>query len=339
MSSRCCGVLAGWLLLVGLCRGGEPQVLPGPPLSPHATAEQCRQVSAVEHLQLAADQLETAGLAEQAANLRLIGKQFSEDALQSIRDLEQEAALLRRKSQRLQQLIGRPNEVTCVCRFLELSAKAAAELKADAGLVDRSTESGKSAVPSAAAGKNGVSVCKNGEAVLERMRAAGKVTILMESRIVVTPGQAAAATTGGELPILVATAGERPAVDYRRFGLRCDVNLQFLDSGKCNLDVTPEIVERDYSHAVEVNGETIPGLSTRRVRARSEVNLGDMLVVCFGTPQDYETEELASPAALQAALHLFGEQLVGAQKCCGTHGSNTVTFVTVTPLAQDLSSH
>jgi hypothetical protein len=157
----------------------------------------------------------------------------------------------------------------------------------------------------------------------------------MESRIVATPGRPTTTTTGGEMPILISSAGGRPAVDYRRFGLRCDVTVQLLASGKINLDVLTEIVERDYDHAVTLSGgELIPGLTTRRCQTRREMHLGETLAVCLKAPlweEIWEETDQSTRSALQAGLRWLEGQSGGAPK-------DRVTLITVTPLALDLMS-
>jgi hypothetical protein len=328
MSSRYCGVLAAWLFLVGLSPGAEPQVPPAPRPAPDVAPDKSGPISAVEHLRLAAEQLQAAGLVEEAANLRRVSEQFNEQALRSINELDQQAQQLQKKSRQLQRLIGRPKEIQCVCRFFELSAKAATEFEAAAQIPSVSPTSRNSGPPS-------IWVCGQGEDAFQRLRESGKVTVLMESRIVATPGRRVTATTGGELPIVVPSAGGRPAVDYRRFGLRCDVTVGLLASGKINLDVLTEIVERDYDHAVTSNGELIPGLTTRRCQTRREMRLGETLVICVKSPLWEETwEETAQSrrGALQAGLRWLEGQSGGAPK-------DGVTLITVTPLALDSMSN
>jgi hypothetical protein len=314
---------------VGLSPGAEPQVPPAPRPAPDVAPDKSRPVSAVEHLRLAAEQLEAAGLVEEAANLRLVSKRFNEQALRSINELDQHAQELQKKSRQLQRLIGRPKEIQCVCRFLELSPKSAAEFEAAAQVPSRSPASRNSGPPSSW-------VCGQGEDAFQRLRESGKVTVLMESRILATPGRPATATTGGELPILVPAAGGRPAVDYRRFGLRCDVTVGLLASGKINLDVLTEIVERDYDHAVTLSGgELIPGLTTRRCQTRREMHLGETLAICLKAPLWEETwEETAQSkrGVLQAGLRWLEGQSGGAPK-------DGVTLITVTPLALDSMSN
>lgn len=325
MSARCGGTFAAWLCLASLSVGAEPPALRPPRPLPQTELGKSDPLSATEHLRAAAEQMEAAGLREEAANLRAASEQLNQRAQQEITAVEQHVATLEQKSQQLQRLIGRPTRVVCRCRLLELPTKAAAEFDAAVERVWGPAIGPRETAP-------GISVCRNAEEVLQRLRDAGKVTVVAESQVVTALGQSATAETGGEFPILTAAGGTVPAVDHCWFGFRCAVLPQFLNPGRIRLDVRPEIVDRDYSHSVELNGLPVPGLTTVRACTKVEMHLGETVVVRFGPTQ---TTEFEDPPALGLEAVLCR---VIAKSVTPPTG-HTVRVVTVTPLAASSTSN
>jgi hypothetical protein len=325
MSPRCCGTFAAWLCVVGLSFGAEPLVVRPPQPLPQAELGKSDPLSATEHLRAAAEQMEAAGLGEEAANLRAASERLNQRAQQEITTLEQHVATLQQKSQQLQQLIGRPTRVVCRCRLLELPTKAAAEFDAAVERVWGPAIGPREAAP-------GISVCRNAEEVLQRLRDAGKVTVVAESQVVTALGHSATAETGGEFPIVTAAGGDIPAVHHPWFGFRCAVLPEFLDARRIRLDVRPEIVDRDYDHSVLSNGLVVPGLTTVRVCAKVEMNLGQTVVIRFGPT---ETTEFEDPPALGLKTVVY--RLIA--KSVTPAAAKTVRVVTVTPLAASSTSN
>jgi pilus assembly protein CpaC len=74
---------------------------------------------------------------------------------------------------------------------------------------------------------------------------------------------------GGEFPILIPTgSSNRVTIEWKKFGYRAEVVPHWLDTGRLQLQVRPEIVTKDMKHAVVASGLTIPGLTTRGAYAR-----------------------------------------------------------------------
>jgi pilus assembly protein CpaC len=119
--------------------------------------------------------------------------------------------------------------------------------------------------------------------------------------------------SGGEFPILIPTgSSNRVTIEWKKFGYRAEVVPHWLDTGRLQLQVRPEIVTKDMKHAVVASGLTIPGLTTRGAYARVEMNLGETAVVNLGSDPESEDEADNRP--------------------------HTVTFFMVTPVAANSSS-
>ncbi len=173
-----------------------------------------------------------------------------------------------------------PSAVLCHCRFVELPAAAAAEFNATAELLN------------SRAGQNHprpfVAVYKNVEPALRKLRESGQARI-NEGLPIAAPIDKSSATllNGGEFPILIPVrSSNQVRVKWQQFGYRYEITPHWLDTGKLQLQVTPEIATKDTKHAVVANGLTIPGLTTRRVCARVELNLGETAVVSLGPNPD-----------------------------------------------------
>ena len=93
-------------------------------------------------------------------------------------------------------------------------------------------------------------------------------------------------------------------VQWKRFGYWADVVPRWLETGRLQLDITPEIASRDYAHGVISHALTIPGLTTRRAGARIELNLGETAVVNLGpVPTNPDDEPDARAVTARSSSH------------------------------------
>src|SRR5581483_3638671 len=69
------------------------------------------------------------------------------------------------------------------------------------------------------------------------------------------------------------------SVMFREFGVRLNFVPTVTPRGTIRLQVMPEVSSLDYSHAVTLNGFTIPALSTRRVNTEVELETGQSFVI------------------------------------------------------------
>jgi pilus assembly protein CpaC len=79
---------------------------------------------------------------------------------------------------------------------------------------------------------------------------------------------------GGEFPILVPQSLGTTTIEWREFGVRLEAVPTILGGGRVRLELQPEVSERDFSNSVNVNGFTVPGLTTRRVNTQVEMKFG-----------------------------------------------------------------
>lgn len=270
------------LSLTSLGLADELQALPVLPQPLPAAHEQSHERTALEHLRKAAEHFEAAGLAEEAQTLRGVSEQLMGRAEQELSELTQQIAELKKRAAALRELTGQHDQILCRCLFVELSPEAAEEFQAAARLATDSKppQDGNGPV---------VSVYQNAEDVIRRLKASGKVTVVAEPRIITTSGRAANAMSGGEFPVLAPADGDQVSVEFRKFGIGCKVVPHLIDGGRIRLGFFPEIAQRDFRNAVEVNGQKIPGVTTRRMSALAEMNFGETLVVSMPSKPEHAT--------------------------------------------------
>ena len=105
------------------------------------------------------------------------------------------------------------------------------------------------------------------------------VRLLAEPNLVAISGESATFLVGGEFPIpivqgSVVGGGSTVTVEYKEFGIRLNFRPEILGDGKIRLEVAPEVSELSEIGKVNVNGFTIPALSTRRSSTTVELASG-----------------------------------------------------------------
>lgn len=310
MSARCISFFALSLYFATVSLGAEPETHSTPQLVPQSAHEKSHNLSALDHLRVITEQLKAAGLAEEAAKLLEVSDQLNRRVIRERAELSRQITELQKLSEQLRRLTGRPDQILCRCCFLELSSKAAAEFAAAAEPVS-STTGPKNRTEAA------VSIYKNAEEVIQQLKKSGRVTVVHASpQIVTRPGRPATFMSGGEFPVVSITGKNQTAVEWKRFGVFCEVVPRLLDTGRIQLLFSSEISHRDFKNSVKVNGLTIPGLTVRCVNTQAELNLGQTLVV-----------RTVSSTGSQV-------KLVNAESDTATP-ENTVTLFMVTPVAVD----
>ena len=328
MSARCHSFFALSLYLATVSLGAEPQVLSPPRMIRQSAQEKNRNLSALDLLRVATEQLEAAGLAEEAVKLREVSDQLKQRVIRERAELSRQVTELQKQSAQLQRLTGRPDKILCRCCFLELSSKAAAEFEAAADAVSSSTGPRDRTTPDVSFIRN--SVYRNAEEAIQRLKESGGVTLIHASpQIVTTPGQPATAISGGKYPIFVPAGGDRTSVEWSWFGTRCEIESRLLDTGKIHLVFVPEISLLDFKNSVQINDHTILGLMIRRVQVQAEMNLGETLVVSMVSNPESQGED-----SLHANQQTVIRQ-VNAEEPDPAPSENTVTLFMVTPVAID----
>lgn len=103
--------------------------------------------------------------------------------------------------------------------------------------------------------------------------------ILAKPVLVTTSGQPAYFNSGGQVPILLPQGNGTISIDYRDFG----TNLRFvpfvLGDGRIRIDLRPEVSERNDANGVILNGNLVPGFTTRVAETTVELENGQTFAI------------------------------------------------------------
>ncbi len=101
----------------------------------------------------------------------------------------------------------------------------------------------------------------------------GLITVLAEPNLTALNGKTATFLAGGEFPIIVAGEDNKLTVEFKEFGVSLAFTPTIIGGSRISLEVSPEVSQLSSAGAVELNGFSIPALTTRR--AKTTVELGD----------------------------------------------------------------
>ncbi len=114
---------------------------------------------------------------------------------------------------------------------------------------------------------------------IEALKEESLLKILAEPELTTTNGRPANMLAGGEFPILVPQSLGTTTIQWREFGVRLEAVPIILGNGRVRLELQPEVSDRDFTNAVQVNGLTVPGLTTRRVNTQVEMRFGETFML------------------------------------------------------------
>jgi pilus assembly protein CpaC len=132
--------------------------------------------------------------------------------------------------------------------------------------------------------------------------------ILAEPNLVTSNGREANFLVGGEFPVPVLQGGANSGavtVQFREFGIRLTFTPQITTNNTIKLYLKQEVSTTDFTNAVQINGFTIPALSTRRAETNVELAEGQSFVVA-GLVDNREQESFAKIPVL-GSLPIFGQ--------------------------------
>jgi pilus assembly protein CpaC len=107
----------------------------------------------------------------------------------------------------------------------------------------------------------------------------GQVTTLANPNLTARSGETANFLAGGEIPIPVAQGLGTTTVEYKQYGISLAFTPTVLSDGRISLRVRPEVSQLTSAGAVQLNGVTIPALSTRRSETTVELGSGESMVI------------------------------------------------------------
>lgn len=116
-------------------------------------------------------------------------------------------------------------------------------------------------------------------AVLDALAKEHIASVLAEPNLTAMSGETASFLAGGEFPIPVLQENGQTSVEFRRFGVSLEFVPTVLDNNLINIHVKPEVSELSLQGAVQVNGISVPAVSTRRADTVVELASGQSFVI------------------------------------------------------------
>lgn len=107
----------------------------------------------------------------------------------------------------------------------------------------------------------------------------GQVSTLANPNLTALSGETATFLAGGEIPIPISQGLGAVGVEYKQFGVSLAYTPTVLSNGRISLRVRPEVSELSSDGAVQLNGTTIPALTTRRAETTLELGSGESMVI------------------------------------------------------------
>jgi pilus assembly protein CpaC len=118
------------------------------------------------------------------------------------------------------------------------------------------------------------------DATVNALNQDGLIKILADPNLTALSGETASFLAGGEFPILLpGTLGSAPSVDFKPFGVALAFTPVVLDSGRISMRVRPEVSQLTTTGEVEISGNIIPALSTRRAETTVELGSGQTFAI------------------------------------------------------------
>ncbi len=107
----------------------------------------------------------------------------------------------------------------------------------------------------------------------------GQVTTLSQPNLTALSGETASMLAGGEIPIPISQGLGAVSVEYKQYGVSLAFTPTVLSDGRISMRVRPEVSSLSAAGAVQLNGTTIPALTTRRAETSVELGSGESFVI------------------------------------------------------------
>lgn len=164
--------------------------------------------------------------------------------------------------------------------------------------------------------------------LLKALQTRNLLQILAEPNLITSNGREASFLAGGEFAFPVVQGGANAGavtIQFREFGVRVGFLPQLTEHHSIRMHVRPEVSSLDFSNSLTISGFTIPAISTRRVEADLELELGQSFAIA-GLIDQRVTETLQQIPGL-ASIPLLGNLF----KSRLNKKNNSELLVVVTP--------
>lgn len=107
----------------------------------------------------------------------------------------------------------------------------------------------------------------------------GQAVTLAEPNLTALSGETASFLAGGEFPIPLSQGLGSVSIEYKQFGVSLAFTPIVLANGRISMRVRPEVSELSDNGAIELNGFTVPALTTRRAETTVELGSGQSFMI------------------------------------------------------------
>ncbi|HEX8468291.1 MAG TPA: type II and III secretion system protein family protein [Allosphingosinicella sp.] len=107
----------------------------------------------------------------------------------------------------------------------------------------------------------------------------GAVHTLAEPNLTALSGETASFLAGGEFPIPMSSGLNGTSVEFKQYGVSLAFTPTVLSDGRISMRVRPEVSELSDAGAIQLNGFSVPGLTTRRAETTVELGSGQSFMI------------------------------------------------------------
>ena len=107
----------------------------------------------------------------------------------------------------------------------------------------------------------------------------GAVHTLAEPNLSALSGETASFLAGGEFPIPTSSGLNGTSVEFKQYGVSLAFTPTVLADGRISMRVRPEVSELSEAGAIQLNGFSVPGLTTRRAETTVELGSGQSFMI------------------------------------------------------------
>ena len=123
----------------------------------------------------------------------------------------------------------------------------------------------------------------------------GQVTTLANPNLTALSGETGTFLAGGEFPIPVNQGLGAVSVEYKSYGIGLTYSPTVLSDGRISMRVKPEVSQLSDAGAVQINGTTIPALTTRRAETTVELGSGQSFMIAGLLQNDHQNSIERTP--------------------------------------------
>jgi len=118
--------------------------------------------------------------------------------------------------------------------------------------------------------------------VIEALQNKNLLQILAEPNLIAVNGKEASFLAGGQFPFPIVQPGNgftAVTISFKEFGVRLQFTPVITPNGYIHLKVAPEVSTLDFANALQIQGFTVPALSTRKAETEFELQDGQSFVI------------------------------------------------------------